>query len=99
MGKLQGSVIQCVGYWQGVLEQSYMMDEQDYLDHVAPLGFAANQDCILVVPGDVKQFCHLQHRDGTIERLNVMRQVSAEESKTLDGWTYVPATDRYFTCA
>ena len=96
MNTLKGSFVQCIGYWNGILEDSYMMDRRDYDRLVAPLGFTKEQDCILSVPADTRQPCALEFPNDKPLVVGRMVEVSNEEAKTLEAWTYVPATGKYF---
>jgi len=96
MGTLKGSFVQCIGMYNGVLEPSYMMDERDYRQLVEPMSYAARQDCILHVPIDVRQPCTLEFSDHQFS-IGPMRQVSPEVALQLTSWTYVMATNKYFT--
>lgn len=97
MGDLQGNITLCVGYWEGILEQSFLMDSVDYARFVLGFGFTKEQECILRVSGDTRQPCTLETFDGKhIASVGVMCEVSAEGAKELDAWTFVPATNKYF---
>lgn len=87
-------VVQCIGMWENVLEASYMMDRVDYNTHIAGNGYADRQECILVVAGDTRQPCHLAFPDGTTVSVGPMVEIAGP----VGNWTYVPATNKYFTC-
>lgn len=97
-GALCGGVEICTGYWEGFLETSYIMTEQDYMNHVVPSGYAREQACVLVIPSEVKQPCHLATATDLkfIEGVGVMREVSKDVALTLGAWTYNPTTGKYF---
>jgi len=98
MGKIKEPVA-CVGYWQGVMEPSYMMDYDDYSKYVKYTAFVEKQECVLVVPGDTRQPCTIEPLDPTRlpETVAPMRQVGSTEG--LDGWTVVLSTGKVFTCS
>lgn len=97
LGELQGGLVHCIGYWEGILEPSYMMDERDYRKFVEPMGFTDGQVCIMHVPGDTRQPCTLEYQDGSTETLHPMHEVSKDVAKFLNAWTYVQDTGKYFT--
>ena len=43
LGALSGSVIQCVGFWEGELEPSYLMDRKDYDGWVKNSGYVGHR--------------------------------------------------------
>lgn len=92
-GKIK-PIVHCIGHWEGVLEVSYLMDAADYRAHVEPYGFTAGQDCVLLVPGDTRQPCTLQFPCGAVEGVGPMVEIPGP----IGNWTYVPATNKYFTC-
>ena len=96
MNTLQGAFVQCIGCYDGVLEVSYMMDERDYLRVVEKLGYTAKQECIMHVPGDVRQPCTLEYSD-VVASIGPMREIDALTALGLTAWTYIPATGKYFT--
>ena len=96
MRKMNGTVTHCIGYWEGILEPSYMMDEIDYNAFVKDSGFVDDQDCVLHVPGDTRQPCALVYPNYTDWCLGPMREVSASEAMKANAWTYVQATGKYF---
>lgn len=87
-------VTMCIGNWEGILEASYMMDLADYDKYISGRDWADGQECVLVVSGDTRQQCYLRFPDGTRVTLGPMVQVDAP----VGNWTYVPATNKYFTC-
>ncbi len=97
MGGCMGAVVSCIGYWDGILENSYIMDERDYNKLVKAMGFVDKQECVLIIPGDVRQNCILKYNSGDTEILGPMQQVTAIEAKKLDAWTYVQGSRQYFS--
>ena len=96
MGTLKGVFHTCIGYWNGELENSYMMSASDYERLVKPLGFTDKQICILRVSGDVRQPCFIEFPDGDVENVGAMHEISADEAKRANAWTYVEGTGKYF---
>jgi hypothetical protein len=98
MGNLKGSFVQCIGCYEGQLEPSYMMDERDYRALVDEKHYVEYQDCILHVPADTRQPCTLEYPDEEHRLvLAPMREVTAAEAMQCRAWTYVQATNKYFT--
>ena len=101
MGKLVGSVTLCVGSYKGELEPSFMMNEVDFNKFIRGTDWIDDQESILNVPGDVRQPCTLEYlASGHVEALGPMKEVfwCTAGLPEYDGWTYVPATGKYFTC-
>lgn len=97
MGTLKGGFDTCIGYWEGELENSYMMDVRDYERLVEPLGFTHGQICTLRVSGDVRQPSFLVYPDGTHTNVGLLREISPTDAQTAQGWTYVERTGKYFS--
>ena len=98
MNTLKGSFVQCIGCYNGVIEPSYMMDERDYRQLVESYSYASGQESILHVPGDVRQPCTLEFVGGEPRlSLGAMHEVSAAKAMQCNSWTYVMATNKYFT--
>ena len=93
-GKLQGTITHCIGYWQGELEPSYMMDKKEFDEYARP--FTQAQQCVLHIPGDARQPCTLEHRTGDLETVGPMVEVDAKDALALPAWTYVQKTGKYF---
>lgn len=95
LGELSGSVIQCVGYWEGELEASYLVDRKDYDVWVKNSGYVDDQACVMLIPGDTRQPCSLLFTNGTQVNIDALREVEGPDG--LDAWTYVLETKKYFT--
>ncbi len=96
MSTLKGSFVQCIGMYNGILEPAYMMDETDYRQLVASTDYVVLQDCILLVPQDVRQPCTLEFPDHKFG-IGPMREVLPSTAMRSSSWTYVQATNKYFT--
>lgn len=101
LGDLHGEVVQCIGMWSDddgkqYLEPSYMMDARDYYEYVEPSGYVDSQECVLRVPGDTRQPCSLDFKDGSTIGLTPMKEIRGPVFAF--DWTYVIATGKYFTC-
>jgi len=97
MGELTGSLIQCVGFWEGELEPSYIMNVVDYEKFVVPMNFTDNQDCVMYIPGDTRQSCTMKFRDEEqIYSLGPLKRVKHEEVHKYFSYTYLLATKTYW---
>ena len=97
MGKLEGGFIQCIGYYKGKLENSFIMDEKDYVRFVAKLGFTVKQESVLQVPGDTRQPCVLIYQKLPPNVLSPMRKIKPEVASKSKAWTYVVEENTYWT--
>ena len=98
LGAIESTPTQCIGYWNGVLENSYMMNKTDYDRYVDAFGYTLKQACILIVPPMTRQPCHLAYSDGSTDTLKPMREVPVKEAYNNNAWTYVVETGKYFVC-
>ena len=95
LGELQGSVIQCIGCWNGELEPSYLMDRKDFHKWVDESGYLDEQHCVMLIPGDTRQPCSLLYDDDEQISIGPLREVA--NTIGLTAWTYVIETGKYFT--
>ena len=93
MGDFKGQVLQCIGEYKGVMEPSFMMLTIDYDKYIKGSGYVDNQESILKIPGDDRQPCHLEFKDGSQVILGPVF-----DGKGKDGWTYILSENRYFHC-
>ena len=96
MGKMS-PVVPLIGSYEGKLEYSFMCLAKDY-SKVESLGFTSNQNYVMRVPGDVRQSCDLEYKNGYREDIGPMREVSYDVARASDGWTYNTQTGKYFVC-
>ena len=96
MGKMQGTMQTCIGYWEGILENSYILTVDDYQDFVVKYCFTDKQECVLVVPQDTRQPCHVATpKDlGFLSGVGVMHEVQSIDG--LSAWTYNETSGKYF---
>lgn len=88
----------CIGAWDGSFEDSYMMPSEAFDKYIADSGWVINQVCVLRVPADTNQPAHLEYlASGRTESVGKLREITSEEAKTLNAWTYVQRTDKYYT--
>jgi len=97
MGTLRDGFQIAIGYWEGMLETSYIMSRRDYEKLVLPIGATRDQVCVLAVSGDTRQPCVLEYQDGSTEAVGIMKEVSPNEIHHHSAWTFVESTGKYFT--
>jgi len=97
LGKMQGTIVLCIGSYEGLMEPSYIVNEKDFYDIVEPSGYVNAQDSVLSIPGDTRQPCTLKYYDGGVYIVGAMVRVHKDEVPHLNSWTYVQATQQYFT--
>ena len=97
LSHMSGPMAQCIGMWDGILEPSYMVTEEDFNTFVVNSGYVDNQDCFLYVPQDVKQPCDLRLKSGvSIGRVGRMKEVSATNAMSSKAWTFVINKGKYY---
>ena len=98
LGNLKGNLVQAIGYWEGTLEPSYIMSQEDYEQYAWP--YAKNQECVLVVPADTRQPSHVADATSLkhLSDVGVCKHVSPDEAMAAPAWTYVMSDNRYFVC-
>lgn len=100
---LEGSIMPVFGSWRGKVEQSFVMNLDDFKNHVLHSGWVDNQEAFLVVSSCNKAYAHLWYprEEGTDAcwiGVGCMHQVSAEEARQSEGWTYRPDMGAYWVC-
>jgi hypothetical protein len=98
MGKLKGNMVQAIGYWEGILEPSYIMTRADYEAHVMASGYVDGQEAVLVAPQDSRQPAHVAsvNLKEVHESLGAIREIMPEQAKTANAWTFNMSTSKYF---
>jgi len=96
LGTMKGRMVQAIGYWEGILEPSYIMRKDDYLAFAQ--GYTKGQDAVMVAPSDNRQPAYLMNSTMTDYQvtLNPIREVSAEDAKSAQGWTFNQSSNKYF---
>ena len=95
--KLKSNVVECIGYWEGILETSYIMTREVYEHFVLKYGFTDNQECVMFVPKERRQTCALLKPDLTyIESSPPLVHVPAAVAFDAPAWTYNKEMDAYF---
>lgn len=96
MGKLEGSIVECIGAYKGQLEKSFVMLKSDFLKHIIPSGYVSGQESFLRVPESTKQPVSLWfNQSGEIVTLG--RLVSSNTMPNCDAWTYRPDINTYWS--
>ena len=93
---LKGDVKLCIGMYNGVLEDSFIVRGDDYANHVRLSGYVSNQESILHVRGK-SMMCEFEFLNGGFDTGGRMVQVTASEAMTKSGWTYRPDLNIYWT--
>ena len=93
MGKAD-SIEPCIGYWEGTLECSYICTRRDWSKYFK--AYAKEQECVLAVPSDTRQPCHLEKPDGQYIA-SVGRMVEIEGPEGYTAWTYNELSGKYFS--
>ncbi len=96
MGKLKGSMVQCIGSYKGELELSFLMNTSDFEANVRPYGFIDHQESILQVSECNKQYADLMFADGTRQSIGSLQDVTKEQAMASEAWTYRPDLNKYW---
>lgn len=96
MNILKGNMKLCIGMYNGVLEDSFIIRGDDYNNHIRLSGYLKEQECVLHVRGK-SMLCEFEYSGGEIEYAGRMLQVTASEAMTKSGWTYRPDLNIYWT--
>jgi hypothetical protein len=94
MNRMQGGIQQCIGMYNGLLEVSFIMREDDFNEHVKPFGFTDNQECVLHIVGSDMQASLVSLTE--VKDIGFYEAVSHEEAANATSWTYRPDMDQYF---
>jgi hypothetical protein len=96
MNKTRGRMKLCFGSWEGMMEQSFIMRQDDFDTFVRNSGYVTDQASFLHVPDDVRQPCVLEYQDGSRFGVGPMRKVTKDYAMMQKGWTYRPDIDCYY---
>ena len=99
LGELKGSMVHCVGNWDGILEVSYILRRDDYLAHVLPLGFTQEQEAVMIAPSDTRQPASILSHDlgEHFQELGPVRNIAPHEATPDVAWTFNTISGKYFT--
>lgn len=100
VGKLVGvGAIPCIGSYKGKLEQSFVMDVDDFEQHVESNGFVTGQDSFLYVQTNHRgvSYASLVY-NAPLPDLPLGKLLAVDKSVALkcDSWTYRPDQDQYY---
>lgn len=100
---LEGGIMPVFGSWRGRVEQSFVMDTDDFKAHVLHSGMVDNQEAFLVVSSCNKAYAKLWYprEEGTDAcwiGVGCMHQVDKDEAMASEGWTYRPDMNAYWVC-
>jgi hypothetical protein len=99
VGKLQGDFVLTFGMWKGVMEQSFLMCEEDFYQYVWESDWVEDQEAFLIVEVGPKgnQSAYLLDSDrASAEYMGELKEVSFKEAAKHDGWTYRPDLNLYW---
>jgi hypothetical protein len=99
VGKLQGDFVLSFGMWKGVMEQSFLMCEEDFYQYVWDSDWVEDQEAFLIVEVGPKgnQSAYLLDSDrASAEYMGELKEVSFKEAAKHDGWTYRPDLNLYW---
>ena len=96
MNILKGNMMLCIGMYDGVLEDSFIIRGDDYNSHIRLSGYLKEQECVLHVRGK-SMLCEFEYGGGKTKYAGRMLQVTASEAMTKSGWTYRPDLNIYWT--
>lgn len=96
MNVLKGNMKLCIGMYQGILEDSFIIRGDDYDAHIRLSGYLDKQRSILHIRGKT-MLCEFEYLNGGFDRAGRLVQVTASEAMTKSGWTYRPDLNTYWT--
>ena len=103
MQRMAGDMKICVGSYKGVLEQSFIMTEDDFGAFIEGSIFIDQQESVLLVEDGHKgkTYASLHYlsggvRDGEHVSLGVVKSVDKEVALEQDAWTYRPDLNTYW---
>lgn len=94
--KTEGYLVQCIGYYKGRMETSFILNEKDYVDHVLPLEFTEDQECVFWTTGPeaLTYSCPFDLDGGDL--IGVLKQTTKKKALKSDGFTYRPDLNAYW---
>lgn len=95
---MKGNLIQCIGSYEGKLELSFLVTEEDYRKHVIPSGYIDNQESVMVVCEQTYSAYFKSISSTWYSNPKRLREVSKKEAMQSEGWTYRPDLDVYWVC-
>ena len=95
MQKTKGRMQVCIGSYKGMLEQSFIMHEEDF-HHVS--AYVKNQESFLYLSDGHKGvvYAELRYSNGETVQLGQVKAVSKDEAMQHDAWTYRPDMNIYW---
>lgn len=97
MGKMLGdTMVHAIGYWEGILEPSFILTRSDYMAHAK--GWAKDQECVLVVNDDDRQPAYVACPKTLKEFscVGVIQEITPEQAKDEKAWTFNMTSGKYF---
>lgn len=96
MNYLKGTMKLCIGSYNGILEDSFIIRKDDFEERIRSSGHIDNQESILHIRGK-DMLCEFEYLNGGFDRAGRLVQVTASEAMTKSGWTYRPDLNIYWT--
>lgn len=82
MGKMKGKMVHCIGMYDGMLEPSFLLTQEDF-QYAAD--YVKGQESVLEVPSSVKQPVSLRFKDRVV---CLGRLVSSSKMPDTNAWTH-----------
>ena len=95
MGKLKSKLLSLIGSWEGQLEDSFLLDQEDFESHVRRSGFVNDQNAFLIVSEEKSMPVGYDTIFGYVQE-GRMKAVTKEKALVQEGWTYRPDTNTYY---
>lgn len=103
MQRMQGDMKLCIGAYNGVLEQSFIMTEHDFGSFIEAGDYVQNQESVLLIEdghhGEVYAslwYLNRGLRDGEHVDLGLLKSVDKSVALSKDAWTYRPDLNIYW---
>lgn len=96
MNYLKGTMKLCIGSYNGILEDSFIIRGDDFERYIRSSGYLDNQESLLHVRGK-GMVCVFEYLVGGLDPAGRLVQVNASEAMTKSGWTYRPDLNIYWT--
>ena len=99
LSELQQTPYVLIGKWKGRLENSFLMNSDDFNKYVIPHGWVDKQKTVMKVSADKRMSAQIMTLTGEILSKGFLKQVSPEIAHKADGFTYCPERGVYWVLA
>jgi hypothetical protein len=103
MQHMKGDMKLCIGAYKGVLEQSFIMTEHDFVLLIQGSEYVQNQESVLLIEdghrGEMYASLHYLSNgvcDGEHISLGLLKSVDKSAALAQDAWTYRPDLNTYW---